>query len=90
MAIDYGNFFDRLLKTTDEFFRLFPIPGVHHGGGGPGFTEVDSFTALENWVEKGIAPDKLIASRVSDRSVERSASVSLPAPSTVFGDGKST
>jgi feruloyl esterase len=58
-------------KATEEFFRLFLIPGVHHGGDGPGFTEFDSFTALENWVEKGIAPDKLIASRMSNGTVER-------------------
>ena len=59
-------------KTTVDFFRLFLIPGVHHGGGGPGFPEFDSFTALENWVERGIAPDMLIASRMRDGAVERS------------------
>jgi feruloyl esterase len=58
-------------KATEDFFRLFPVPGVHHGGGGPGFTEFDSFTALEDWVEKGIAPDRLIASRMSNGAVER-------------------
>ena len=59
-------------KTTEDFFRLFLIPGVHHGGGGPGFPEFDSFTALEDWVERGIAPAKLIASRIRDGAVERS------------------
>jgi hypothetical protein len=43
-------------RQTEDFFRLFLVPGVHHGGGGPGFTEFDSLTALENWVEKGQAP----------------------------------
>lgn len=62
-------------RATEDFFRLFLIPGVHHGGGGPGFTEFDSFTALEDWVEKGIAPDKLIASRMSNGAVERSRPV---------------
>jgi hypothetical protein len=50
-------------KHTEDFFRLFLVPGVHHGGGGPGFTEFDSLTALENWVENGEAPEKLIAGR---------------------------
>ena len=59
-------------KQTEEFFRLFLIPGVHHGGGGPGFTEFDALTALENWVEKGQAPEKLIASRLSNGVEERS------------------
>ena len=62
-------------KATEDFFRLFLIPGVHHGGGGPGFAEFDSFTALEDWVERGIAPDKLIASRMSSGGVERSRPV---------------
>jgi len=50
-------------KQTEDLFRLFPIPGVHHGGGGPGYTVFDAMSALENWAEKGLAPDKLIASR---------------------------
>jgi hypothetical protein len=45
-------------RQTADFFRLFLVPGVHHGGGGPGFTEFDSLTALENWVEKGQALDQ--------------------------------
>jgi Tannase and feruloyl esterase len=59
-------------KATEDFFRLFLLPGVHHGGNGPGFTEFDAFTALEEWVEKGIPPDKLIASRMTNAVVERS------------------
>jgi Tannase and feruloyl esterase len=56
---------------TEDFFRLFLVPGVHHGGGGPGLTEFDSFSALEEWVEKGQAPDKLIAGRMNNGEVER-------------------
>src|SRR6516225_8378374 len=29
-------------KQTEDFFRLFLVPGVHHGGGGPGLTEFDA------------------------------------------------
>ena len=58
-------------KQTEGFFRLFLVPGVHHGGGGPGFTEFDSMTALENWVEKGEAPEKLVTSRSANGVVER-------------------
>ena len=60
---------------TEEFFRLFLVPGVHHGGGGPGLTEFDSFSALEAWVEKGQAPDKLIAGRLINGVVERTRPV---------------
>ncbi len=50
-------------QKTEDFFRLFLIPGAHHCGGGPGFNEFDALTLLENWVEKGQAPDVLIANR---------------------------
>jgi feruloyl esterase len=43
-------------KQTEDFFRLFLVPGVHHGGGGPGLTVFDSMTALESWVEQGGHP----------------------------------
>jgi len=75
-------------KATDEFFRLFLIPGVHHGGGGPGFSEFDSFTALEDWVERGVAPDKLVASRMSQGNVERSRPVyPYPVQARYLGTG---
>jgi hypothetical protein len=32
-------------KQTEDFFRLFLVPGVHHCGGGPGLTEFDALTA---------------------------------------------
>jgi feruloyl esterase len=76
----------------DDFFRLFLVPGVHHCGGGPGLTTFDALTALEDWVERGRAPDQLIASRWSDDVLERSRPV-YPYPTmaryTGTGDPKS-
>jgi feruloyl esterase len=74
-------------EQTEDFFRLFLLPGVHHSGGGPGFTEFDSMTALENWVEKGQAPDKLIAGRLSDGVVQRTRPV-FPYPILARYSGK--
>jgi feruloyl esterase len=74
-------------KQTEDFFRLFLIPGVHHGGGGPGLTEFDSLTALENWVENGRAPEKLIASRSVNGVIERSRPV-FPYPVLARYSGK--
>jgi Tannase and feruloyl esterase len=74
-------------KETEDFFRLFLVPGVHHGGGGPGLTEFDALTALENWVEKGEAPEKLIASRSANGVVERSRPV-FPYPVLARYSGK--
>jgi feruloyl esterase len=74
-------------KQTEEFFRLFLVPGVHHGGGGPGLTEFDALTALEDWVEKGQAPEKLIASRSTNGVVEQSRPI-FPYPVLAHYSGK--
>jgi feruloyl esterase len=74
------------VKAQNIFFRLFLVPGVHHGGGGPGLTEFDSFSALEDWVEKGQAPDKLIAGRVENGVVERTRPI-YPYPVSAYYSG---
>jgi feruloyl esterase len=53
------------------FFRLFMAPGMGHCAGGPGPNQFDALTALEQWVEKGIAPDKLIATHSTNGKVDR-------------------
>ena len=77
-------------KQTEDLFRLFLVPGVHHGGGGPGFTEFDALTKLENWVEKGQAPERVIAWRSSNGVVERSRPVfPYPVSAALFWKGRS-
>jgi feruloyl esterase len=49
-------------KETDEFLRLFLAPGMAHCAGGPGPNTFDALGALEQWVEKGVAPSSLAAS----------------------------
>src|SRR5258708_37053146 len=44
-----------------EFARLFPVPGMNHCAGGPSTDRFDAFGALVNWVEKGVAPDRIAA-----------------------------
>jgi feruloyl esterase len=48
-------------SQTQEFVRLFMIPG---STGCPGFMgsqkDFDTFEALQNWVEKGVAPESII------------------------------
>jgi feruloyl esterase len=58
-------------KTTD-FFRLFMVPGMAHCAGGVGPDQNDAVTAVIDWVEKGVAPDALIASKIVDGRVTRS------------------
>jgi tannase/feruloyl esterase len=58
-------------ETTESFARLFMMPGVGHCSGGPGPDTIDPLTAIETWVEKGIAPEKLIATKVESGRVVR-------------------
>ena len=41
--------------------RFFAVPGVYHCSNGPGADTFDPLTALEQWVEKGVAPQTMIA-----------------------------
>jgi feruloyl esterase len=56
-------------SPQQDWLRLFMVPGMAHCGGGPGPNQVNWMAALERWRESGIAPDRLIASRVSDNHV---------------------
>jgi feruloyl esterase len=51
--------------------RLFLAPGMGHCGGGEGPNVFDKVGALEEWVERGKAPEKLIASHSTDGKVDR-------------------
>jgi hypothetical protein len=42
--------------------RLFLVPGMTHCGGGQSTDQFDMLTAIQQWVEKGQAPDRVIAS----------------------------
>jgi pimeloyl-ACP methyl ester carboxylesterase len=57
-------------EETQEFFRLYMIPGMGHCGlsGGPGITDggVDLLTALELWVEMGESPQSLLTTKYDD------------------------
>ena len=63
------DYYDRVvkksggLKRTQEFARLFMAPGVSHCAGGPGPQPQRPFDSVINWVEKGIAPDTIMAAK---------------------------
>ncbi len=44
-----------------SYARLFLVPGMNHCGGGTATDSFDAFTPLVEWVEKGSAPDTLVA-----------------------------
>ncbi len=73
MGVDY---YERAVaangRNGTDFMRLFMIPGMAHCGGGLGPDQYDAVTAVVDWVEKGIAPDSLLASKIVDGAVTRS------------------
>lgn len=91
-------------QATDEFFRLFMVPGMGHCSGGSGATlfgnqngasptpspRHDLLMALDEWVEKGTAPDSIIASRVSGGTVVRTRPLcKYPTKAVYSGQGSS-
>ena len=57
--------YDRLQGANgghiQDWARLFLIPGMTHCGGGPSTDQFDMLTAIEDWVDKDHAPDRIIA-----------------------------
>ena len=50
-------------KKTDDFYRLFMVPGMVHCAGGPGAWQVDWVAPLVQWREKGTTPKRIVGTR---------------------------
>ena len=73
-SIDYYESVVKLFggrANVDSFYRLFMAPGTTHCAGGPGPSTFDMQAALEAWVEKGVAPEQIIASHLTNGIVDR-------------------
>jgi feruloyl esterase len=58
-------------SKVDKSYRLFMAPGMGHCGGGEGPNTFDMVAALEAWVERGQAPDQIVASHATGGKVDR-------------------
>ena len=80
--------YETALKSTQNFFRLFMVPGMGHCAGGPGPDRFDALSAIENWVENGIAPGSMRASKIQNGEVTRSRPLCVyPEVATYTGIG---
>jgi Tannase and feruloyl esterase len=63
---DTAAWYDGLRKSSggdaSGFARYYQIPGMNHCNGGPATDQFDMLTALVDWVEKGNAPEAVVAS----------------------------
>jgi feruloyl esterase len=68
------NYYSSILKKMgprqDGWLRLFMVQGMAHCGGGPGPNQVNWLGAMERWRESGVAPDRVLATRVTDGRVD--------------------
>jgi len=84
-----------------DFMRLFMVPGMHHCANGPGpnvfgganqglppqlDAQHDIVMALDRWVEDGVAPEKIIASHLTNGTVDRTLAL-CPYPQAPIFNG---
>jgi len=77
-ALSTIQYYNRVVDTmggtskTSGNIRLFLEPGMGHCGGGEGPNVFDKVGAMEQWVEQGKAPERIVAShRAGDGTVDR-------------------
>jgi hypothetical protein len=79
-------------QKTQSFYRLYMAPGMMHCGSGPGpnlfgnpldFAPANDadhniFAALERWVEDGVSPDTIIATKYQDDDRTKGIAMTRP------------
>ncbi len=77
--------------ATNSFVRLYMVPGMWHCGGGPGANyfiednrnvprdpEHNIYAALEQWVEKKVAPPAIVATKYEDDNPAKGIKMTRP------------
>ena len=92
-SVDYFQSVQRTMGKTKDFYRLFMVPTMSHCAGGPGATmfgnaggfeapqedaDHDVVLALDRWVEKGKAPDRIIATGYVDGNPAKGVAMTHP------------
>jgi len=67
------EFYQKLLDLNAgaDWARLFMVPGMGHCSGGEGPDRFDKIAALEQWVEQGKTPTRIVAAHRTDGKVDR-------------------
>jgi feruloyl esterase len=74
-SVNYYNSVVRKMggaAKVSNSYRLFMAPGMNHCGGGDGPARIDVFTAIDEWVSNGKAPEQMLAEHVAGNKVDRS------------------
>ena len=78
---------DGPLHETQEFFRLYMMPGMQHCMGGSGPDTFDGLGTLQKWVEDRVAPDRIVATHYTDGAPDRTRPL-CPYPAAAKWTGK--
>ncbi len=70
------TYYEEVVKTVGKSqasnsIRLFMMPGVNHCSGGPGTDTFDKVKVMEEWVEQGKAPTRIVASHSTAGIVDK-------------------
>lgn len=77
----YESFLSHWGNSATDNARFFIVPGMGHSRGGPATDQYDMVDALVNWVEKGVAPDSVVAKARGAGSIA-AGSVNTEVPAT--------
>ena len=58
-SLNYYQRVQEIIPDIHSFYRYFEPPGVAHCSGGDGPFPLTAFNSLVDWVERGVAPEKL-------------------------------
>jgi len=92
-SVEYFQAVQKAMGDTKSFYRLFMVPTMSHCAGGPGATifgnaggieppeddaDHDVVLALDRWVEKGAAPNHIIATGFVDNTPSKGVAMAHP------------
>lgn len=91
-GLNYYRKVTNVMGDVHDFYRVFMVPGMAHCYGGPGPNSFgngnsdgpvvdpkhDLLKALEMWVERGIAPDKIIATKYFNDNPAKGVALQRP------------
>ncbi len=78
LSIAYHDRVQAKMGDTSDFYRLFMAPGMTHCFGGRGPNVLATLPAITDWVERGKAPERLIATKFTDDSPSKPVEKSWP------------
>jgi feruloyl esterase len=86
-TIDHYESVEALDPEVGNFMKLYLLPGVLHCAGGRGPWMIDWLKVIQNWVENGETPDRLVLTKPEEGKVVMSRPV-FPYPRKAIYDGK--